>query len=74
VQPGYKALFDTTLPDALYDSCEAREFRWVNLVYQMQPSSREQLGQYVMSRETLLRQCLEDAGMECLVAANIGSL
>lgn len=64
VQPGYKALFATTLPDTLHDSCETKELRWVSFVYSLQPSSRELVGQFVMSKEDVLRQCMEDAGIK----------
>lgn len=63
VQPGYKVIFDETLPDAVYESCVVQEYRWVNRVHQMQPSSRELVGQYVTSKEDVLRECLEGAGI-----------
>jgi len=67
VLPGYLAGFDDDLGtpqiEALIQGCDYAEHYWVNQVYQMQPTSRELVGQYAMSKEPVLRECLERAGM-----------
>ncbi len=45
-------------------ACETSETYWLSAAYQQQPSAREQLSQYVRSKETELRECLQDNGVE----------
>ena len=44
------------------DLCSPREYRYVTLLYQAQPKSRDMLGKYVESQEQVLRRCLESNG------------
>lgn len=44
------------------DLCSPREYRYVTLLYQAQPKSRDMLGKYVESQEPVLRRCLESNG------------
>lgn len=68
VIPGYLGEFDETLGEAVIESgveaCQVREYQWINRLYFAQPSSREVVGQYVMSREPELRECLERHGYD----------
>ena len=67
VLPGYLVGFDESIGvdqiDLLEKACETQEIHWVSFVYQSQPTSREALGQYVMSQEPVLRACLESHGI-----------
>lgn len=49
---------------AVIDQCEYSEFYWVNMLYQMQPSSIEANLAYIEKQEPVVRQCLEDAGYD----------
>lgn len=56
--------------DAIVEVCENQEFTWVNKVYQTQPSARQVVGEFVMSKEGELRACLEDYGIQTDPDAN----
>ncbi len=60
----YGAEADVTQADSTIEMCQNREFTWVGKAYQLQPDARQMLGEYVTSKEEVLRACLEDAGQQ----------
>ena len=74
VWPAYQVGYDESIGESTIDllvkSCEAQEYRWISSVYQTQPTSREALGQYVLSKEGVLRDCLEGFGVPTDPAAD----
>jgi len=74
VWPGYTVGFDESMGeetiDLLVQSCKTTEYKWINTVYQTQPTSRQALGEYVLSQEPVLRDCLESYGIATEPDAN----
>lgn len=67
VLPGYTAHYDTEVDvhaDIQVEACDEQEFRWVNQVYQLQPSSVEAVDAYVEQQAPALLACLEANGIE----------
>lgn len=62
--PGYVLIQQEGQVDGAEDSCEAREFHWVNMLYQVQPSTQALRVKAVAEREEIIRQCLKDNGHE----------
>ncbi len=46
------------------DQCEISESFWVNMLYQMQPTSIEANFAFIEKQAPVIRQCLEDAGYD----------
>jgi hypothetical protein len=66
--PEYRVVLEGTTEDPRRDTiistCADQEFTWVSQAYQLQPEARQMLGEYVESKESVLRTCLEDNGVE----------
>ncbi|MBX9246715.1 hypothetical protein ICW40_18150 [Actinotalea ferrariae] len=56
--------------NATIKACEDAEFTWVNIAFQMQPSTQQAQIDYINSKEDQLRACLEDAGIQTDPEAN----
>lgn len=67
VLPGYTAHYDTEVDvqsDLQVEACDEQEFRWVNQVYQLQPSSLEAIDAHVEQRAPAILACLVANGIE----------
>ncbi len=62
VIPGYNYLGDTPEHEAIGETCSFRENFWVNMVYQVQPSSLEANDAYVEQQAPLVRSCMVREG------------
>jgi hypothetical protein len=73
VVPGYRVTAESGGHDAVGDPvemCDTRESQWVNLLFQSQPMARQLTGEYVLSKEDELRDCLESQNVETDPDAN----
>jgi hypothetical protein len=60
--PGYVVTVDGAVKPTAPAPCETKEFYWVNMVYQLQPSSQEATDANVEKRLPILRTCLIENG------------
>ncbi len=62
VIPRYDSASDTDQQVSIAEACDTKEAFWVNMAYQIQPSSQEMNDAYLDERAPIVRSCLEREG------------